>query len=296
MFNKQSNYIQKVLIKENKRNSTYDRINQIDAYKAMYSEISWMRLLRKIISALSVPFIAAKYELITRARAYFKNRPLPWFKLSLILLFAYMIFQKEWQFQMNMRSPTHLFSEEDEEEKEAAPFSMTNLAQAARFSPEKLPPSSLAPIFSDREVKAYIDRFTKVALMEMQKYNIPASIKMGQAILASRAGKNALAVQYNNHFGILCKGQKNACQRVSLNDQTILINSYQSAWESWRAHSKLLAEVPFVQLQQYGKNYKKWAAGLEQMGYGNGENYSNKLIQTIETYKLYKLDELNEHI
>ena len=295
MFNNKSNCIHKPLMRENDKNSMYERGKFLDAYKALYTEINWMQLLGKMIRAFKVPFIAAKYELITRIRTYFKNRPFPWFRVALILLLTYVIFQKEWQFQVNMRSPIHLFAEEEEGDKEDAPFSIANLAQATKFSPEKST-SNLVPKLSDQEVTAYINRFKKVALVEMQKYNIPASIKMGQAILASEAGKNSLATQYNNHFGILCREVESNCQKVHLGNQANLVNSYQSAWESWRAHSKLLVEIPFVQLQQYGKNYKKWAAGLEQLGYGNSKNYANKLIQVIERYRLYKLDELNEQI
>ncbi|HLT94885.1 MAG TPA: glucosaminidase domain-containing protein, partial [Membranihabitans sp.] len=59
------------------------------------------------------------------------------------------------------------------------------------------------------EVIEYIDVYKMIAVEEMQKYGIPASIKMAQAILESNAGMSDLATEANNHFGIKCGGEWN---------------------------------------------------------------------------------------
>ena len=47
---------------------------------------------------------------------------------------------------------------------------------------------------------AYIEKYNKVAMREMQVYKIPASITLAQGILESGNGNSALAKKSNNHF------------------------------------------------------------------------------------------------
>ncbi len=50
----------------------------------------------------------------------------------------------------------------------------------------------------------YIDKFKDIAIVEMERSGIPASIKLAQGILESNAGRSDLARRANNHFGIKC--------------------------------------------------------------------------------------------
>ena len=52
--------------------------------------------------------------------------------------------------------------------------------------------------------QAYIDQYSDIAIEEMLKYNIPASITLAQGILESSSGKSELTLKSNNHFGIKC--------------------------------------------------------------------------------------------
>jgi len=57
----------------------------------------------------------------------------------------------------------------------------------------------------------------------------------------------------------------------------------------------MLSQAPYQSLvAECGKDYKKWANGIARLGYGNNQEYSQQLIELIETYQLYKLDEINE--
>lgn len=144
---------------------------------------------------------------------------------------------------------------------------------------------------------AYIRRFQKIAILEMEKYGIPASIKLAQGILESDAGTSRLALNANNHFGVKCK-QRNCprghCINYHDNSHKDFFVKYNNAWESWRDHSKLLANPDWryaYMIEECGNDYKCWARGLKKAGYAYpGKTYDQKLIKLIETYQLYRLD------
>ena len=57
----------------------------------------------------------------------------------------------------------------------------------------------------------YIEKWYRVAVSEMYRSGVPASITLAQGLLESGSGQSELAVYANNHFGIKChdwKGQK----------------------------------------------------------------------------------------
>ena len=51
---------------------------------------------------------------------------------------------------------------------------------------------------------SYIDQYKGMAIDQMKRYRIPASITLAQGLLESRYGLSELAVKGNNHFGIKC--------------------------------------------------------------------------------------------
>ena len=52
---------------------------------------------------------------------------------------------------------------------------------------------------------AYIAQYKAIAMKEMKRTGVPASITLAQAILESNSGESNLAKNHNNHFGIKCK-------------------------------------------------------------------------------------------
>ncbi|GEM_PF-525187 len=168
---------------------------------------------------------------------------------------------------------------------------------AALSAEEEAPRDFFAELPTDdpttRQAKAYIRRFRKVARTEMQKFGIPASVKMAQALVESRAGSSRLARENNNHFGIKCFSKsckKGHCSNFSDDHHKDFFRIYASAWESWRAHSLMLTQGRYRKLLAYGKDYRKWAKGLKDLGYATAPNYAQTLIQTIEQYELWRLD------
>ncbi len=140
----------------------------------------------------------------------------------------------------------------------------------------------------------YIRRFSNVAVAEMNKFGIPASITLAQALLESDAGGSQLAQKNDNHFGIKCferNCKKGHCANFSDDTHKDFFRKYNNAWESFRAHSHLLKSKRYQHLHLLGtKNYKKWAHGLQKAGYATDQKYADKLINIIEKMELYRYD------
>ena len=70
----------------------------------------------------------------------------------------------------------------------------------------------ICSISVSQNIKDYINKYKDMAITEMHRYQIPASITLAQGILESGSGGSQLAVEANNHFGIKChvdwKGSK----------------------------------------------------------------------------------------
>lgn len=139
--------------------------------------------------------------------------------------------------------------------------------------------------------EAYIERFTKVALTEQEKYGIPASITLAQGIIESNAGRSKMAQRDNNHFGIKCYDKCIGCRCANYADDDIydMFRIFESAWESYREHSKVLLRERYKNCFK-SRNYKHWAKELQRCGYATSKKYAQNLILIIEKYKLNKLD------
>lgn len=154
-------------------------------------------------------------------------------------------------------------------------------------------PVHVAAASADPAVREYIKRFARIAQLEQKKFGIPASISLAQGLVESRAGTSKLARTANNHFGIKCFSKKcgrGHCLNYHDDHAKDFFRKFSSAWESWRAHSKVLSEGRYKKLHQYGLDYRKWAQGLERVGYATDRQYAEKLIGVIETNELHKYD------
>jgi uncharacterized FlgJ-related protein len=123
---------------------------------------------------------------------------------------------------------------------------------------------------------------------------IPASISIAQGLLESAAGTTRLAKLANNHFSKVCHSKhckKGHCKNIVPESHKDFYVIYQSAWDSYRAHSEsLYKEDRYQKLYSISKkDYKAWAKGLEKAGYSKEKNYASKLVYLIETYHLDKI-------
>lgn len=138
----------------------------------------------------------------------------------------------------------------------------------------------------------YIEKFKGIAVEEMKKNGIPASITLAQGLLESANGNSPLAVEGNNHFGIKCNidwtgatmykddDAPNECFRVYTNPE-----------DSYRDHSEFLKRKRYAGLFELNRDdYQGWARGLKQAGYATNPKYADLLIGLIERYQLFQYD------
>ena len=146
----------------------------------------------------------------------------------------------------------------------------------------------------------YIDQYKDLAVAEMYRSGIPASIILAQGILESGNGSSTLALKSNNHFGIKCKsywkGETYYHKDDDYNDKGKLMDScfrsYETVIDSYVDHSNfLMYTAHYSVLFQYDRtDYFNWATGLKSCGYATDETYSKKLIDKIELYDLHDFD------
>lgn len=142
------------------------------------------------------------------------------------------------------------------------------------------------------QYQTYINQYKDIAIKEMLRYGIPASITLAQGLLESGAGKSELARKGNNHFGIKCHGWTGAKTYHDDDESNECFRAYGNALESYEDHSKFLAKSPRYRglFSLRNTDYKGWAHGLKAAGYATNPVYAQNLIAIIELYKLYKYD------
>lgn len=153
--------------------------------------------------------------------------------------------------------------------------------------------ANVSYISAAQDNEAYIQKYYKIAMREMNDYGIPASITLAQGILESAAGTSRLAVQANNHFGIKCHNDWSGEKIYHDDDKNNeCFRKYERAEESFIDHSQFLKDrARYSFLFELDKtDYKAWAKGLKQAGYATDPNYPNRLITLIEKYDLHKYD------
>ena len=147
----------------------------------------------------------------------------------------------------------------------------------------------------NKQTLAYIRKYAPMAVNEMYKNKIPASITLAQGILESGRGRSELALKSNNHFGIKCHAKWKG-ERVYHDDDEKgeCFRKYQYVETSYHDHSAFLTKRKrYSFLFNYRlEDYKRWAKGLKKAGYATDKKYPNKLISIIENYKLYKFDKV----
>ena len=152
----------------------------------------------------------------------------------------------------------------------------------------------------EQERLDYIQQYKDLAIVEMHRTGIPASITLAQGLHESNAGKSPLAINANNHFGIKCKSYWNGQTYFHKDDDTdafgrlteSCFRSYETAVESYVDHSNFLQQSShYAPLFDFEKtDFVSWAWGLKQCGYATDPNYAIKLIQLIHKYDLTVYD------
>ena len=131
----------------------------------------------------------------------------------------------------------------------------------------------------------YVEKYAPVAVREMLRSGVPASITLAQGMLESGNGESKLATQGKNHFGIKChKGWTGKSMKVDDDARGECFRVYDSVEESYRDHSDFLRyrdRYKFL-FDLDRTDYKGWAYGLKKAGYATDPSYAAKLIRYIE--------------
>lgn len=186
-------------------------------------------------------------------------------------------------------------------------------------------------VLNNIEIKPHVHHFFTdtsdlhkiiTALVEQDKYHVPASITLAQAALETSYGRK---VKENNYFGIKDKRKSTSstttteyydAEEVKANAYKIIdkqavkirgeirykcrikdhFRHYTSAWESFRAHSLHLNKGKrYAPLFTGGKNFEAWAEKIGSVkeggvGYATDPVYGKLLKKIIRKYQLDLLD------
>jgi hypothetical protein len=139
----------------------------------------------------------------------------------------------------------------------------------------------------------YIQKYYKLAIAEMERCGIPASITLAQGCWESQNGNSELATEGNNHFGIKCKAEWTG-KKIYHDDDAKheCFRKYAHAEASYTDHSNFLmagSRYSFL-FKLDPKDYTGWAYGLKKAGYATDPGYAERLIKIIEDFKLSVYD------
>ena len=158
-------------------------------------------------------------------------------------------------------------------------------------------------IYTQPPADIYIRTYADIAVEEMKRTGIPASIKLAQGLLESSIGMSPLCTEANNHFGIKCGNEWTGREMYREDDDyglnDVLTKScfrvFDSGHDSYIAHSEFIMNP--VKAFRYGflfsiptDDYQSWARGLQSAGYATDPEYANKLINLINRHQLYQYD------
>lgn len=150
------------------------------------------------------------------------------------------------------------------------------------------------PLRADRSPQeAYVARYADIAVREMKRTGVPASITLAQGLVESDAGRSTLATKGNNHFGIKChNGWKGRTMRRDDDARRECFRVYKTPEASFRDHSDFLRYRDRYKslFDLETTDYKGWAHGLKAAGYATDPAYAAKLIRCIEEHRLYRYD------
>jgi LysM repeat protein len=139
------------------------------------------------------------------------------------------------------------------------------------------------------DILTYINNYRELAVSEMQRSGIPASIILAQGIHETEAGTSELVRKSNNHFGIKCKDTWTGSVVYHDDDERgECFRSYNNPQDSYKDHSDFLHNSPrYAFLFKIDPtDYQSWAYGLKKAGYATNIRYSQILIKLIEDYNL----------
>lgn len=141
---------------------------------------------------------------------------------------------------------------------------------------------------ADADVEAFVTRFAHVAQAEQEKFGIPASITLATGLLYSRGGRAAAVRDLNNYFRLGCSADWTGARGTADGE---CLRRYESAWTSFRDFSLTLTGPSYGKLTRFGpRDYRRWAAGMQELGFQDNDALASELQRTIDRYQLFRYD------
>lgn len=141
------------------------------------------------------------------------------------------------------------------------------------------------------KVQNYVNQYKDLAMSEMRRTGVPASITLAQAILESQSGESKLAQKSNNHFGIKCKTEWTGEKTYHDDDlRQECFRVYPSVEDSYKDHSDFLKyrEYYTALFKLDPTDDKGWAYGLKKAGYATEKDYPTRLLKLINDFELHQ--------
>jgi LysM repeat protein len=149
------------------------------------------------------------------------------------------------------------------------------------------------PSVTNGNAVTYIEAYKDLAISEMIRTGVPASITLAQGMVESDYGRSSLARVANNHFGIKCHNDwDGATVRQHDDRRNECFRRYKRPEDSFYDHSDFLrsgSRYRFL-FNLDPTDYKAWAHGLKRAGYATNPDYANMIIRKIEENGLYQFD------
>jgi hypothetical protein len=150
--------------------------------------------------------------------------------------------------------------------------------------------------------RAFIEQIAPGAMATQQKYGVPASVTIAQAIDESGWGQSLLASQDHNLFGIKGSGPAGSDLLPTqefiggqLVDSTAPFRVYYDIGQSIEAHGKLLARSDYFTNAMANRHQPNAFAQALTGVYATDPSYGATLISLMQRYDLYRFDAAAVH-
>lgn len=160
-------------------------------------------------------------------------------------------------------------------------------------------PADPAPTTHRRFVEWAADH----AATSREKYDVPVSVAVAQAINESGWGRSGLTTEGNSYFGIKCFGipgpvaagcrpyPTSECDRRGCFPTNGTFRVYRSAADSFRDHGRFLTVNPrYRPAFAHTDDPDRFAREIHRAGYATDPAYSDKLIGLMREHDLYRFD------
>ncbi len=151
----------------------------------------------------------------------------------------------------------------------------------------------------------FISAAGTAAEINQQKYGIPASVTVAQAILESNWGTSDLVRKTKNHFGMKCfKGAAGVISIGCANSPTTecskeqgcypteaMFRVYRTAADSFADHGHTLYESSrYDPAFKHTDNADQFIREVHKAGYATDPNYTDKIIKLMKEHNLYRFN------